>query len=146
MVFALPQWLAKFLARDVQPGAQTERELVYVKLPESLMPLERGPRYEDPIQESLSAQRLGEVTGGGSQLGDPQPDGTRFIEFCGIDVEVTNLDRGRDLLRTRLAALGAPVGTELHFTIDGVKLQDELHSRGWLVDQPRTFLHPGFGV
>ena len=64
-------------------------------LPESLMPLERGDKYEDPIEATLNDLGLGEVTGGGSQLGDQQLDGTRPIEFCGIDVELTDLDQGR---------------------------------------------------
>jgi hypothetical protein len=123
-----------------------DTHFVYIKIPESLKPIPRGDKYEDPIQASLQALGLGEVTGGGSQLGDQQPDGTRPIEFCGIDVELTDLDRGRELLRGRLTTLGAPAGTELHFTVIDTKLQDELHPDGWVLDQPRTFLHPGFGV
>lgn len=134
-------------------GASSRREnnepdthFVYVMLPESLMPLERGDKYEDPIEATLSELGLGEVTGGGSQLGDQQSDGTRLIEFCGIDVELIDLDRGRAILRNRLVELGAPYGTELHFTRDGDKLQDELYLDGWVVNQPRTSLHPGFGI
>jgi hypothetical protein len=115
-------------------------------IPEALGPVHRGERYEDPIQESLDARGLGEVTGGGSQLGDEQPDGTRPIEFCGLDVELMNLEQGRALLRSRLVELGAPVGTELHYTVGDTKLQDELGCDGWLLDRLRTFLHPGCGV
>jgi hypothetical protein len=50
------------------------------------MPLERGDEYEDPIEASLSELGLGEVTSGGSQLGDQHFDGTRPIEFCAIDL------------------------------------------------------------
>ena len=98
------------------------------------------------MKPRFSELGVGEVKGGGSQLGDQQLDGTRPIEFCGIDVEVTDLDRGRAILRTRLVELGAPLGTELHFTRDGDKLQDELNPDGWVVNQARTSLHPGFGV
>jgi hypothetical protein len=117
-----------------------------VKIPEALMPMDRGPRYEDPIDAALGARGLGCVSGGGSQLGDERPDGTRPIEFCGIDIDVTDLEQARSQLRTMLIELGAPAGTEIHFSIGDRKLQDELRVKGWLLERPRTFLHPGFGI
>ena len=117
---------------------------VYAKIPESIGPIDRGAKYEDPIAAKLQAQRFGEITGGGSQLGDERPDGTRPIEFCGIDFELENLERGLSLLRTEFQALGAPDGTELHYEMDGQALQDELHGSGWRLRQPRTFRHPAF--
>ena len=119
---------------------------IYVKLPEAMGPLERGQRYEDPIQEKLEDLSLGEVSGGGSQLGDPQPDGTRPIEFCGIDIDVIDLERGLRLLREEMVRLGAPEGTELHYEIEGEPVQDELENGGWQLRRPRTFRHPGFGT
>lgn len=123
-----------------------DTHFVYIKLPEPLMPLERGTKYEDPLDASLAELHLGETTGGGAQLGDKRADGTRPIEFCGIDIELTALDRGRELLRKRLVELGAPTGTELHFTRGETKLLDQLGAKGWVLDQPRTELHPGFGI
>ena len=147
MAFRILSWLAARLGFEKRAAdARPETHFVYIKIPESVGPLNRGDRYEDPLQASLDAHRLGEVTGGGSQLGDEQPDGTRSIEFCGIDVELTDLDRGRALLRAQLLELGAPRGTELHFTVGDVRLQDELGPEGWVLDRPRTFLHPGFGI
>jgi hypothetical protein len=39
-------------------------------LPESLMPIDRGELYEDPLDEELGADGAGFVSGGGSQLGE----------------------------------------------------------------------------
>lgn len=119
---------------------------VYLKIPEPLMPLDRGAKYEDPIDAALEPRRLGSISGGGAQLGDERPDGTRPIEFCGIDIDVTDLEAARELLRALLVELGAPAGTEIHFSIGDEKLQDELREQGWALRQPRTFLHPGFGI
>jgi hypothetical protein len=118
---------------------------VYVKLPDPVGPIDRGKRYEDPIAERLAEESLGEVSGGGSQLGDEQPDGTRPIEFCGIDVEVTDRRKALDALRVALIELHAPIGTELHYTVAGVRLQDEFQADGWVLEKPRFFVHPAFG-
>lgn len=52
---------------------ETSREFLYVLIPEGLSPLDRGDKYEDTLDDRLGAFGLGEVTGGGSQLG-PAPD------------------------------------------------------------------------
>ena len=110
-----------------------------------LMTAERADRFEGPLEVELLRQGLGQITGGGSQMAEPDDDGAPRVEFCGIDVEVTSLSAGLRLLRRHLSAVGAPVGTELHYTDDGSRLQDELRRNGWLQRRPRTFLHPGFG-
>ena len=78
--------------------------------------------------------------------GDPLPDGSRPIEFCGLDIDVTDLARALVLLRAELPALGAPDGTELHYSAGETRLQDAYSQGHWTLEQPRTFLHPGFGV
>jgi len=123
-----------------------DAHFVYIKIPEPLMPLERGARYGDPLDASLAEADLGEITGGGAQLGDTRADGTRPIEFCGIDVDLIELDSGLELLRKRLVELGAPPGTELHYTRGETTLLDQLRATGWVVDQPRADLHPAFGT
>ena len=121
-------------------------QFIYIKIPDSIGPIDRGEKYEDKLEALLAAQGLGSISGGGSSLGDPQPDGKRFIEFCGIDVDSTDRDKVRALLRDTLPTLGAPIGTELHYTMAGCRLQDELGDNGWLLEQKRTFLHPGFNT
>jgi hypothetical protein len=117
---------------------------VYVKIQDSVGPLERGDKYEDELQELLTDRGLGEITGGGSQLGEDNPDGTPTIAFCGLDIDAADRDAVVALLRERLPSLGAPAGTEVHYTASGAKLQDVLRRTGWVVGLSRTFLHPYF--
>lgn len=124
---------------DFDPG-----RFVYLKVPGDIGPFERGEKYEDPLRNALADATLGEVTGGGSQLDDPYPDGTPRIEFCGVDIHVTDLEPALELLRERLRALGAPVGTELHYTLAGARLQDDLAEGGWIIARPRSLIHPYF--
>lgn len=124
----------------------SEPELVYVFLPEGLGPIDRGDKYEDPIIDELERLGLGEVSGGGSSLGDPRPDGTRPIESCGIDVDTDDVEATRAALRELLPKLGCPKGTQLHYSVSDKPLQDEYDGAGWALDQDRTMLHPGFGV
>ena len=44
-------------------------------------PIDRGERYEDPLSEMLKAAALGEVTGGGTLLGE---DGE--IQYCELEI------------------------------------------------------------
>jgi len=119
---------------------------IYIKIPGEIQPLDRGALFEDPIDSALAQANLGATSGGGSSLGDPQPDGSRRIEFCGIDFDATDRDGALVALRTLLPSLSAPLGTELHYTRGGIKLQDVLSVEGWQPGLPRNFLHPGFGV
>lgn len=138
--------LRRFFVREPEAESAFDPErFVYVKLPRSIGPLERGSKYEDAIQARLMDHGVGCVTGGGSQLGDLRPDGTRGIDFSGIDVEVDNLERALHLLRRELLVLHAPDGTELHYTRNDVRLQDELRGRTWRLAKSRHFRHPGFG-
>ena len=85
-------------------GAKTY--LLYIKIPEQIMPLERGKKYEDPINELLSQHGLGEVSGGGSMLTKDKE-----IEYVGVDVDVTDPQKAIPLLVAKLKEIGAPKGT-----------------------------------
>ena len=79
----------------------------YVRIPGDIQPIERGERFEDPLQAELQKEQLGEVTGGGSQLAGRGKE----IEFCGLDVDVTDRDRGLQLIREVMRRLNAPSDT-----------------------------------
>jgi hypothetical protein len=121
-------------------------ELIYIMLPEPLQPMDRGGKYEDPLDAELRLENLGCVSGGGSSLSDEKPDGTREIEWCGIDVDTLHVDQARALLRDHLPELGCLKGTCLQFRKDDVSLQDEFDGVQWKLDLPRTNMHPGFGI
>src|SRR5689334_5442375 len=75
---------------------------IYVKIPGDIQPLVRGERFEDPLQAALEERGLGAISGGGSQLDDPYPDGRPRVEFCGIDVDVTDREQARAFLMKKL--------------------------------------------
>ena len=103
-------------------------------------------RFDDPLAEKLEQAQLGSISGGGSQLDVPCPDGRQRVAFCGIDVDVNDLDAARAMPMTELSALAAPLGTELHYTKGVTMLLDRLTSEGWKQGLARTMEHPGFGV
>ena len=87
-------------------GADAKTYFLYIKIPEQIMPEERGKKYEDPINELLSHHRLGEVSGGGTMLTKD-----KRIEFVGVDVDVTDPQKAIPLLIAKLKEIGAPKGT-----------------------------------
>lgn len=126
---------------DFQPG-----NFIYVLLPGAIDPRERGTRYEDPIEALLARDGLGEVSGGGTQLGPDAPDGSMTIAACGIDIDTTARERVLPALRDLLGAVPAPDGTELQYTRDGKPMRDVFAAGRWTLDQARTTMHPGFGI
>lgn len=96
-------------------GAATREAplFVYIKMPAHIEPLDRATRFEDPLQASLDAAALGEITGGGSQLSEANSECRRHIESCGIDVDLYDVEQGLALLRRELVRLQAPPGTVL---------------------------------
>jgi hypothetical protein len=66
----------------------------------------RCERYEEPLQDILSAAGLGDVTGGGSQVGEGNT-----IEHCGLYILVTDRERGLATIKESMRRLGAPPGT-----------------------------------
>ena len=85
-------------------AAERGQHFFYVLIPEPLAPMDRGDKYEDPLIDALGD--LGEVTGGGSQLGDGDT-----ISFCGLDVVVNHRERGLKVIRDCLRSCGAPSNT-----------------------------------
>ena len=43
----------------------------------------------------------------------PDKDGNRTIKYVGVDVDLSDFDRGLPLLKAELRRLGVPPGTEL---------------------------------
>jgi len=146
-MFSRLRKLARHFSRFGDTAAAFDRQrFIYVKIPGDIQPLERGTRFEDPLQKLLAASGLGSVTGGGSQMDDPYPDGRPRVEFCGIDLNAADRDRALAFLRNELPKLDAPAGTELHYTVDAAALLDRREEGGWRLGLVRTYLHPSYGV
>ncbi|MBF8262217.1 MAG: hypothetical protein HW376_1746 [candidate division NC10 bacterium] len=82
---------------------------ITVQLNDRAQPIDRGDRFEDPLNAFLLKAGLGEITGGGTQLGDNG-------EVVSCEIEVRLNKRNEDsirILRTALEKLGAPKGSRL---------------------------------
>ncbi len=111
---------------------QSNPLFVYIKIPEDIHPVERGERFEDPLQEALEQENLGTISGGGSLLSAPDENGHRVIEYCGIDVDLYDAPRGLALLRRELVRLKAPEGTTLLYELDGREWEEPVYRHGKL--------------
>ena len=108
-------------------NSMEEPLFVFVKIPEAIWPIDRGDKYEEPLEQSLEAASLGEVTGEGEMLSVPDAEGHREIEYCGIDVDLFDPHPGLELLRSELKRLGAPKGTVLEYTLDGIAYEANIY-------------------
>lgn len=81
---------------------------VLARLYEHIEPIDRGNRYEDPLQARLDDTNAGSVTGGGSQL-----SAAGAIDYVDIELELANLDAAVAQVIAALERSGAPKGSEL---------------------------------
>ena len=86
----------------------SSEHLLLVKVPARLLPVERGERYDEPLSEALEEAAVGFVNGGGTKT---TRDGD--IEYCYLDVQVTDLERGLALIYSFLRRVGAPAATTI---------------------------------
>ncbi len=83
--------------------------LIVARMNDRAQPIERGDLYEDPLQEMIEAAGIGEVTGGGTQLG-----ATGEIEFCDIEIRTQDIEQSTvGTVVKMLEKLGAPKGSRL---------------------------------
>lgn len=106
-------------------SAEPSTTFVFVKVTESIEPIARGDKYEDPLDAALKAAKLGEVTGGGTSLSKD-----KTIDWVGIDVELTDVAKGLPFLRKKLIELGVPKGSTLEYEFEGKKIEQPVHSDG----------------
>ena len=84
--------------------------IVFAKIVQPIGPAEREVEYEEPLAHFLAEHGLGEITGGGTMQ-----DNDGSILFAGIDIEVSDTERAVPLIAEKLAALGAPQGSQLEY-------------------------------
>ncbi len=83
---------------------------VTARMWEYLEPIARGIRYEDPLEAFIIRNGLGELDGGGTQLGD-RPK----IEFVDVTFWLQDSEEALARAREEFDRLGAPVGSELRY-------------------------------
>ena len=81
----------------------TDTIFLEIVLTNSDASFEGRDEIEDPLDEALQENNLGEVTGGGSGIG-----------MSNIDVEVTDLGKGLELIKKVLQKLGVPRSTVIN--------------------------------
>ena len=115
--------------------------LVLARVYEHIEPIDRGDRYEDPLQAILEKMGIGRVTGGGSQLNE-----LGEIAYADVEIELANVDEAVGIVAEALEIAGAPQGSELIQTsedrvlrefgklqclaiyLDGTSLPDEVYA------------------
>ena len=101
--------------------ARSPGHFVFAKIMDTIGPMERGEKYEQPLDRDLEAQGLGMVTGGGTQMAK---DGS--VEWIGIDIDLSDLERGIEFTRRRIRELGAPPGSVLEYRLGEQKMTVEI--------------------
>jgi hypothetical protein len=106
--------------------APVEPQLVLVRIPEQLQPLDRGAKYEDPLDAVLKKEAVGDVNGGDMQLSAPDAGGKKSIQWVEVDVDLSDFERGMPILKRELLRLGAPPGTILEYSRNGQEMEERL--------------------
>lgn len=107
-----------------------------IVLPEDLDPMERHLRYSVSLDAELRLAGLGCSEGGGSMLSEEDAHGRRTVLFTVVDVDATDVERARALLRLHLPELGCPVGTLIQYD----ELEDRYDGERWLLAQPLSVI------
>jgi hypothetical protein len=89
---------------------EPEPIFAYAQLNARIMPIERGERYEEPLAEALAENGFGEFTGGGTMLSE-----NGEIKYCGIDLNLFDVENGVPFICDFLAERGAPRGSKLQY-------------------------------
>ena len=96
-------------SKSPAPAPAAVGEMVIARLNARAQPLDRGEVFEDPLSDILQAAGIGEVTGGGTLLGEEGE-----IEFCDLEIMVPEAtDAVLGAIREALEGLGAPKGSRL---------------------------------
>lgn len=121
----------------IPPSPDVPAQFVYVRIP--LRPrrdMDQLHLREHQIDEALRAQGIGSVLGWGDSMGARRADGSLVATHIRIDIDVSDLAAARTTLQQLLPQLEAPEGTEIHYTLQGLRLQDRATANGWLLEQP----------
>ena len=110
-------------------------EYMTVIVPGDLHPVDRHYRFSSHLDAELRLTGRGCRVGGGTLFSEEDEDGESEILYCVCDVDATDVDGARALLRLHLPELGCPDGTLIQYAED---LEDRYDGENWLLAQPRT--------
>jgi hypothetical protein len=124
-LLARPLGLAVLCAASLTvtvPAFASGAEVVHVRLPDPLSPAARSVKYSEPLDGALRREGIGRVLGGSTELSRD-----RRIVSIGMEVEVSDLDRGVPFVRRALRELGAPLGSMVEFERFGLAVELPVH-------------------
>jgi len=108
-----------------------------VSMPGDLDPLERHGRFAIHLDAELRLAGLGCCSGGGTlytHVDFDADDPTEGADAATIlDIDATDVERARVLLRLHLPELGAPAGTLVQYGPH----EDRFDGEGWQLHEPR---------
>jgi hypothetical protein len=107
-----------------------------VVVPGDIDPLERHFRFSVYVDAELRLTGLGCSIGGGTLFyeRDEDGEGEEEIAFCILDVDATDIDGARALLRLHMPELGAPAGTLVQWE----QFEDRYDGERWHLAEPRS--------
>lgn len=135
-------FIKKLLGIKKKEEEEDSGNFVVATLNDKVMPIDRGVIYEDPLDEFLQANGIGEVTGGGTmQLKSGE------LEYCDIEIQLNSNEIDESQIKAiieKLEELGAPKGSKLTIEkteqkiefgkkeglgiyLDGINLSDEVY-------------------
>lgn len=108
----------EFLKMLEEQGGESDPNVhgLYIRIPDPVSPLERGEKYEDPLDDMLAENDLGEVTGGGTMM-----NADNSIKYVGVDISVHDVEKSLPLIAAKLREIGAPKGTVIEYGDDEAK-------------------------
>lgn len=88
---------------------EVEPQFVVVTVNARIQPMHRGEIYEDPLEEILSEQSIGEVSGGGTLQST-----TGEIEYSDVEIQVNNSDEDTiNIIKSSFEKIGIPKGSKI---------------------------------
>ncbi|AIN74095.1 hypothetical protein O8E88_002243 [Flavobacterium psychrophilum] len=89
-----------------------ESNFIVATLNDKIMPIDRGEIYEDPLDELLVAENIGEVSGGGTMQ-----EKSGEIDYCDVEIKLNGTEIDRTVINKiieKLENLGAPKGSVMN--------------------------------
>ncbi len=89
-----------------------ESNFIVATLNDKIMPIDRGEIYEDPLDELLVAENIGEVSGGGTMQ-----EKSGEIDYCDVEIKLNGTEIDRTAINKiieKLENLGAPKGSVMN--------------------------------
>lgn len=113
-------------------------EPMIVVVPGDLDPFDRHYRFSIHIDAELRLAGLGCSVGGGTLYRgvdqDDDEEGEDEIVSCILDVDATDVDGARALIRLHMPELGAPAGTLVQYG----DYEDRFDGERWHLGEPRS--------